>query len=308
MTGVTARLGELGIIERIRASAERTRMPGVRVGIGDDCAVLRVPRGHEMVVTTDFSLEGRHFRRDWHTAESAGHRCLARGLSDVGAMGAKPLAAFLSLALPKAYDLDWVEGFMGGFGELARRWGVELAGGDTAQAPGEEILADIVVTGTVKAGRALLRSGAGEGDRIYVTGRLGGAAAEIAGMAAGVGGSRGRQSFPEPRVGVGMTLLRRRLATACIDLSDGLSTDLRHLCGASGVGADLTGVPVSEGATLEQALHGGEDYELLFTSAGTVGRQIAGVDVTCVGEIVAATGVRMNGVELPPGGWEHFRE
>lgn len=308
MTNALRRLGELGLIERIRALAEGTRVAGVRVGIGDDCAVLRVPRGHEMVVTTDFSLEGRHFRRDWQTAESVGHRCLARGLSDVAAMGAKPLGAFLSLALPREYELAWVDGFVAGFAELARRWEVQLAGGDTAQAPGSEILADVVVTGSVRAGRALLRTGAGVGDRIYVTGRLGGAAVELEGMAARVLGGRGRQSFREPRVGVGLALVRRRLATACMDLSDGLSTDLTHLCRASRVGAELTGVPVAEGATLEQALHGGEDYELLFTAAREtrVPKRIAGVQVTDVGKIVAGEGARVDGVEMKPRGWEHL--
>ncbi len=194
MAGGRGRLNELGLIERIRVSAERSRVAGVRVGIGDDCAVLRVPRGHEMVVTTDLSLEGRHFRRDWHTAESAGHRCLARGLSDVAAMGAKPLGAFLSLALPREYDLDWVDGFLVGFVELAKRWEVQLAGGDTAQAPGGEILADVVVTGTVRAGKALLRSGAKVGDRIYVTGRLGGGGG---GTGSDSGGGAGRRRTAE---------------------------------------------------------------------------------------------------------------
>src|SRR5580698_10308373 len=135
---------ELELIERIRAGS-RGRNAAVKVGIGDDCAVLRVPAGHEMVVTTDFSLEGRHFRRDWHTAQSAGHRCLARGLSDVAAMGGRPIAAFLSLALPKGFQVVWVDGFIEGFGALAERFGVELAGGDTSEAPGDGIAADVTV-------------------------------------------------------------------------------------------------------------------------------------------------------------------
>ena len=310
MTDAKSRLGELALIDRICASTRGTKVTGVRVGIGDDCAVLRVPRGHEMVVTTDFSLEGKHFRRDWHSAESVGHRCLARGLSDIAAMGAKPLGAFLSLALPQQYDLRWVDDFVAGFTGLAKRWRVELAGGDTAQAPGEEILADVLVTGTVRAGRALLRTRAGVGDRIYVTGRLGAAAVELEGMMASAPVGRGRQRFPEPRVGVGLALVRRRMATACMDLSDGLSTDLGHLARASGVGAELTGLPLYDDATLEQGLHGGEDYELLFTATREtrVPKRIAGVEVTCVGEIVAGAGVRMDGVAVEPGGWAHFRE
>ncbi len=294
---------ELELIERIRAGGPAAGA-AVRVGIGDDCAVLAVPRGCEMVVTTDFSLEGRHFRRDWHTAESAGHRCLARGLSDIAAMGARPLAAFLSLALPAGFELAWVDGFLGGLRGLAERFDVTLAGGDTAQAMGAEVLADIVVTGAVPRGRALLRSGARVGDDLYCTGRLGASAVELAAMAAGVRGTRGAQSFPEPRIAVGLKL--RGLASACMDLSDGISTDLRHLCEASGVGAELTGVPVADGATLAQALHGGEDYELLFAAGERVPGRIAGVEVTRIGTVVAGSGVRFRGEELRAGGWEHF--
>jgi len=304
-------LAELQLIRRIRALSS-SRNPAVRVGIGDDCAVLHVPAGHEMIVTTDFSLEGRHFRRDWHSAQSAGHRCLMRGLSDVAAMGGRPLAAFLSIALPKGFDINWLDGFMEGFGALAGRFRVELAGGDTSEAPGAEILADVMVVGAVKQGRALLRSGAQPGDGIYVTGSLGGSAVELEEMR--IGRNRresGPQSFPEPRVTVGLALARRGIATSCMDLSDGLSTDLRHLCEASGGGAEVNGVaiPVAVGATMEQAMHGGEDYELLFTarSGVKVPRRIAGIGVTWIGKVVAASGVRVDGSELMAGGWEHFR-
>ena len=176
--------GEAGLISRIRAG-NRSRNGAIRLGIGDDCAVIRVARGHEMVVTTDFSLEGRHFRRDWHSPQSVGHRCLLRGISDVGAMGGKPIAAFLSLALPKGFGLDWVDGFVEGFDALAAHCGIELAGGDSAEAAGAEIIADVVVVGCVRKGRELVRTGAQVGDCIYVTGTLGGAAAELAELAAG---------------------------------------------------------------------------------------------------------------------------
>ena len=333
------KMGELQLIGRIRAGAA-SRNAGVRVGIGDDCAVLRVRTGSELVVTTDFSLEGRHFRRDWHSPQSAGHRCLARGLSDVAAMGGRPLAAFLSIALPKGFftpfhsivpnqmvwtdGVGWLDGFMEGFNALAAQHGVELAGGDTSEAPGEEILADVMVLGEVKRGMALLRSGARVGDGMYVTGTLGGAAAELAGLAAGSVASapqtmkpfeRGHpgaypQSFPEPRVAVGLALARRGIASSCMDLSDGLSSDVRRICEASGVGAEMNSaaIPLGVGATLEQALHGGEDYELLFTARPDVKvpRRIAGVGITRIGTIVAAKGVRLDGRELQPGGWEHF--
>jgi thiamine-monophosphate kinase len=314
-------MGELALIERIRArSAASGGASGVRLGIGDDCAVLRVPAGHDTVVTTDFTLERRHFRRDWHSPESAGHRCLARGLSDVAAMGAKPIAAFLSLALPAEYEVPWLDRFLHGLTALAERHGVVLAGGDTAQAPGPEVLADIVCVGSVRRGRALLRSGARVGDRIYVTGTLGGAAAELAALAAGAlcatedrGGGQ-PQSFPQPRVAAGRALAGRRLATSCMDLSDGISSDLAQLCRASGCDAELNlqALPLGVGATLAQALGGGEDYELLFTAAaGTrIPRRIGGVGVTAVGTMVARRGddvaVWADGQRLEASGWEHL--
>jgi len=146
--------------------------------MGDDCALLQVPAGRELLVTTDFSLESVHFRRDWHPAESVGHRCLARGLSDIAAMGGEPLACFLSLALPKQLPQKWIDDFMRGLLRLAGQSETTLAGGDTAQSP-DPIAADIVVVGTVPAGQAILRSGARPGDSIYVTGELGGSAATL---------------------------------------------------------------------------------------------------------------------------------
>ena len=225
-------------------------------------------------------------------------------------MGGRPAAAFLSLALPKGFDIHWLDGFIEGFGALAERFGVELAGGDTSEASGEEILADVMVVGAVKRGKALLRSGAKPGDGIYVSGTLGGSAVELEQMRVGAARpKRGSQSYPEPRVAVGLALARRGIAASCMDLSDGLSTDLRQLCEASGVRAELKGavIPLGAGASMEQALHGGEDYELLFTARGKVPRRIAGVTITRIGTVVAGEGVRLDGVELRVGGWEHFR-
>jgi thiamine-monophosphate kinase len=322
-------MGERALIEQIRRGS-RGRFPGLVLGIGDDCAILRPAVGSEVLVTTDFSLEGRHFRRDLHPAESVGHRCLARGLSDLAAMGAVPMAAFLSLALPRemmatSRGRSWVEGFFRGLRALGERYRCPLAGGDTAESG--SILADITLVGTALAGKALRRSGGRVGDLLYCTGRLGGAAAELEGMLARgwmgrVGKAAGEhpQLFPEPRVGVGEALRRRGLVRACIDLSDGLSTDLGHLCAESGVGAEVEEAalpvhPLAVGArALELALNGGEDYELLF-SAGPgvkVPRQIAGVAITRIGRLVrgrSVTLVRADGrrERLEAGGWEHFR-
>ncbi len=288
-------------------------------GIGDDCAVLRPPRGHEILVTTDFSLENVHFRRDWHPPQSAGHRCLARGLSDIAAMGGEPLAAFLSLALPADLPQRWADGFLRGLLGLAAQFKVPLAGGDIAQSPAG-VLADIVMIGSVPAGRVLLRSGAKPGDALYVTGALGGSAAAVRALLSGKKvrpAQHGTHFFPEPRISVGSVLRARRLADACIDLSDGLSTDLSHICEESRVGAVLyaESIPLARGATLELALHGGEDYELLFPAPPRtrVPRQIAGISITRIGEIIRGSRVFLadrTGRRRPlaPRGWEHFRK
>jgi thiamine-monophosphate kinase len=294
----------------------------VLAGIGDDSAVLRWPPGRECLVTTDFSLEGIHFRREWHAAQSVGHRCLARGLSDIAAMGGDPVAAFLSLALPRELPQSWVRGFIRGLMALARKYGVTLAGGDTAAAP-HGILADIVVVGSVPRGEAVLRSGARVGDRIFVSGELGGSAAALVEMQRGRkvnARAYGRHFYPEPRIEVGRVLREKKLASAMIDLSDGLSTDLAHICDESGVGAELEAVRIprvgkaAQEVSLELALHGGEDYELLFTAAARkrVPARIAGVAVTEVGRITRARGMALldqegSGRRLEARGWEHFR-
>lgn len=323
--------GELDLIAQVRRSAPR-KGGALRLGIGDDCAVLRPPAGHDVLVTTDFSLEGVHFRRDWHPAHSAGHRCLARGLSDLVAMGARPTAAFLSLALPHgmrttAGGKRWVDGFLAGLLALAERTGTPLAGGDTAAAPGEQVLADIVLLGSAPSGTELRRGGARPGDLLYVTGALGGSAAELLAVSkspakyrAAMDGSTHPHLFPQPRLRTGERLRSAGLATAAIDLSDGLSTDLRHLCEESGVGAEvraqdlplhplLSSQPAKQ--ALHSALHGGEDYELLFTARrGTrMPRTVGGVRVTCIGRMTRSKDVVLlrDGIAEPlaPGGWEH---
>jgi thiamine-monophosphate kinase len=282
--------------------------------------VLRIPRGHEVLVTTDFTLEGVHFRREWHPPEVVGRRCLTRGLSDIAAMGGEPLAAFLSIALAEDVSQKWVDRFLKGLLELAREFRVPLAGGDTAQSAGG-IQADIVVVGSVPKGKAVLRSGARPGDHIYVTGELGGSAAAIAAVRERKvrPGDYERHFHPVPRVQAGMWLRRRGLASAMIDVSDGLSTDLEHICEESGVGAEIeaaaipraqVGHPATEIA-LDLALHGGEDYELLFTSAERIPAKVAGVRVTRIGRIVRRRGMVLIGEDgrrrLAAKGWEHFK-
>jgi len=320
---------EKALIRRIRSRARsRRRQRVLRTGIGDDAAVLGCPSGFEILVTTDFSLEGVHFRREWHPADSVGHRCLTRGLSDIAAMGGDPLATFLSLALPADLPQDWVDGFVRGLLRLGREYDVPLAGGDTAESPGG-VLADIVVVGRVPTGKALLRSGARPGDSIYVTGELGRSSWTLqrlreGGLAALAPKGKPRYAdhdphfYPQPRIAVGQWLRKQGLATAAIDVSDGLSTDLGHVCEESGVGALVfeaavprpSGLPTS---SLHYALHGGEDYELLFAAPRSrpVPAKVAGVRITRIGEIIRGRDlwlVDSHGQRktLPQRGWEHF--
>lgn len=310
-------LAEKELIRRIRRAAG---VPKSGMGIGDDCAVLQLPRGQETLITTDFTLENVHFRREWHSAESVGHRCLARGLSDIAAMGGEPRAVFLSLALPRDEDQLWVEDFLSGLFDLAARYNVHLAGGDTAQSP-DGVLADIVVLGSVPKGKAVLRSGARVGDFIYVTGFLGKSSRTLLELRQGerlrATRAHRRHFFPEPRIDAGRLLREKKLATAMIDTSDGLSTDLQHICDESHVGAvlypdALPRLPGKQG--LQFALHGGEDYELLFTARPNrhVPKQIRDVPVTRIGEIISGNSIylatRKGRIQpLEVAGWEHFR-
>lgn len=383
-------VGEIDLIAAIRS---RAAQPGraLRLGIGDDCAILRPPPGHEIVVTTDLSLENVHFRRDWHPPESVGHRCLARGLSDLAAMGATPLAAFLSIALPrelnaqqnrrksgsgKSWPADtWIDRFLDGFLALAKAANVPLAGGDTAQSPALQspqvksvpsagrtqapsglAIADILLIGSVKRGASLLRSNARVGDVIYVTGALGGAAAELLALernpkkfAALTKAAAGHPHlYPQPRIAAAQALSTRFKIRTGIDVSDGLSTDLTHICEESGVAAELdaAAIPIHSLALQAQkkdrtasaignslssvldnglapplnlALHGGEDYELLFTAAARtrIPKRIADIAIHPIGKIVARKRrtplitLRTAGgqtIPLQPRGWEHFRK
>jgi len=232
-------------------------------------------------------------------------------------MGGRPIAAFLSVALPRELPQRWVDRFFAGLLRLAEKYEVELAGGDTSQSPAG-VLADITVVGSVRRGKALRRSGARVGDQIYVTGAFGESAAALRLLTHKK--IKRRDVFPEPRIAVGEWLIEHRFATSCIDISDGLSTDLLHICEESGVGAvvNAAAVPVHPSAGklrdgFNLALHGGEDYELLFTAPknSRIPGRIASVQVTHIGEITSGSAVRLsqNGRArvLIPAGWEHFR-
>lgn len=310
---------EKKIIEAIRRKVIGTR--ALVRGIGDDCAILRIPSGNELLVTTDFSIENVHFRRKWHPAELVGRRCLTRGLSDVAAMGGEPVAAFLSLAVDGKVPQTWVNRFMEGLLQMADEFHVPLAGGDTAQSAGG-IQADIAVVGSVPKGTAVLRSGAKPGDRIYVTGQLGGGGAALDRLMKRkpLGSDYAPFLRPEPRLAVGQWLRREKIASAMIDLSDGLSTDLGHICQESRVGAELDSEAIPRAALasrsdrvgVEFALNGGDEYELLFTAASDVPAKIAGIRVTAIGRITRPAGMRLVGKDgrsrrLKTAGWEHFK-
>jgi thiamine-monophosphate kinase len=237
-------------------------------------------------------------------------------------MGGEPVAAFLSLALPSDLPQRWADQFISGLLKLAKRFNVTLAGGDTAASP-SGVLADIVVVGSVPKGKAILREGARPGDRIYVTGQLGRAAQQVNDLYShkpkGKRARRHSATLPMPRVEVGKLLRERGLASAMIDVSDGLSTDLSHICEESGVGADIweNAVPRakfrSNLVAVRFALHGGDDYELVFTASrkSRVPDRIAGVVVSQIGEITRGRKLTLIGEggvrsELVPQGWEHF--
>ncbi len=274
-------MNELEIIERLRRI--NTPSKDVALGIGDDCAIYRPRAGEELLFTTDQMIEDVHFTRA-QSAASIGERALARSLSDIAAMGGEPRFCLVALA---AGSTKWIEDFYRGLLRLAKRTGVTLAGGDLAR--DEKTHCDVTVCGSAPRGKALRRDGARVGDSIFVSGRLG----------------KPWDRRIQPRLALGRSL--RGAATSCIDLSDGLSLDLHRLCSASEVAAEIDRVPVLKGSTEERALHGGEDYELLFTlPEGTAGPR----GVTRIGRIVRgkAGQIHFQGRLLEPRGYDHFRK
>jgi len=314
----------------------------VVAGIGDDAAVFRSSAGKETVVTADLLVEDIDFRRNTTPPYLLGHKALAVSLSDIAAMGARPLWSLVSIGVPDdVWKTDFVDRLYDGWMDLANRYGVQLIGGDTSRT-NERIVIDSIVIGECSAGLAVKRSGASAGDHIYVTGSLGAAAAglrliergaHLAEQNLGDEDSQKldhvllRQLRPEPRSGWGIVLGEERLATSMIDLSDGLSSDLNHLCTASNTGAlvDASRLPIDDRVVelcgrraldpLQLALHGGEDFELLFTvkpeNVARLPRRVDGVDIKRIGEIQAVSeGVMISEGsrkwELKPAGWKHF--
>jgi thiamine-monophosphate kinase len=307
---------------------------GLTLGIGDDAALVRVTHDRDWILTTDLSIEGIHYLHNLHPAASVGHRALARALSDVAAMGGVPRFALVSLALSQEAPRSWLQGLFGGISRLARRCHVAVIGGDTAIVPGPTVI-DVVAAGEARKGEALRRSGAHPGDLIFVSGRLGLSALGLCLLKAG---SRSRAAwatsalrahcYPEPQIRLGQFLSRQQLASALIDLSDGLSSDLGRLCRASGVGARIwpERIPVPPIGRardahlwdpLQLALHGGEDYQLLFTvptaKVSRVPSHFHGVPLFQIGEIqqskktlLLRAGARPE--DLLPAGYDHFRK
>lgn len=296
---------ENALVAQIRKLADRKCSSSLIRTIGDDCAIVRPRSGEDLVFTTDFVLEDRHFTFDTHTPEDIGHKALARSLSDLAAMGAKPLFCLVSLALPAENADAFVKRFYRGLLRLATKYKVTLAGGDLARFP--KIVVDVMCCGTVLSRESLLRSAARVGDVIYVTGYLG---LSALGLRTRAGAAWKRHLRPQPRIEVGLAL--RKLGVRCaMDISDGLSIDLARLCMESGVSAELqTTLPVGRNATLRDALHGGEDYELLFTAqeAVKIPHKISGIAITRIGRIIKrkSVSVTLNGWPLAQGGFDHF--
>ncbi len=299
---------ELKTLERIRKKIPATRGTRLVAGIGDDCAILRTPRSREdLLLTTDLLVEDIHFERATHTASAIGHKALARGLSDIAAMGGKPRFCLVSLGLPKWAGTRWIDGFYRGLLRLSEQAGAVLAGGDLARS--EKLVCDIVVAGTVPRGTALCRDGARPGDAIYVSGVLGGSAL---GLSSRRGAAWRRHLWPAPRLALGEYLRRSGRVTAAMDLSDGLSIDLHRLALASGVSAVIDRpIPVFHGATLEQALHGGEDYELLFTApvSARIPSRHRSIPLTRIGTVRQGRAGKLElfGWPVAPLGWDHLR-
>lgn len=302
----------------------------LRVGIGDDAAVWQPRPGCETVLTCDWFLQGSHFLLERHPPHAIGWKCLSRAVSDLAAVGAEPRCFLLSLALPPAQTGLWLDEFLRGLRSASQKLNCVAAGGDTTRR--SEVLINVTVVGECPAGRAVLRGGAKPGDIIFASGKLGEAEYGLRLLCKKHRRLNLRDRhlrkhlYPQPRLAVAFWVASRQLATAMMDLSDGLSSDLPRLCAASKVGAQiretlLPRVKLAERDRaqfdpLSLALHGGDDYELLFTvaarNAARIPRRIGGVPITRIGEITSARNIvlfdRNQGRKpLAKQGWDPFR-
>ena len=352
-------MNEFDFIRRLREQTRsRQQSSRLSVGIGDDAAVIRQYSDRDFVLTTDLLVEGIDFHPQTTPPQLLGHKALAVSMSDIAAMGARPRWALASVGFANdVWDSNFKDDFFAGYLGLADRYGVTLAGGDVSAS--QQIVIDSILVGEVTTGRAVLRSTAQPGDQIFVTGSLGGAAAGLklielgarveARAAARADGESARrqtadrrtthdddaihalllrQLSPQPRVGWGIVLGEEHLATSMIDISDGLSSDLHHLCAESNVGAtiDAASLPLDEHVVqlcgrraldpLALALHGGEDFELLFTVAPEnvtrLPKFVDGIPISHIGEVTSQTAIRIREKtrewDLQPQGFRHFSD
>jgi len=322
-------LGEFGFIDRIKAGVHEGS--GVCLGIGDDCAVLDLPPGHQLVTTTDMLIEEIHFRAEWTDMASLGRKSVAVNVSDIAAMGGTPRYLYLSLGFPKDFPLEALDGFVEGFLDACRFYGVSLVGGDTCSSPAPFVIS-VTVEGSVPEGRFVSRGGARPGDAVYASGTLGDSALALHLLATGETPQpflRDRHINPQARTRLGAALGENALPSAMIDLSDGLLSDLGHILECSGAGALVEEelLPLSEPfrAALRKspelirlALAGGEDYELLFTVPAAKEKEIqtiaemAELPLTRVGRITEkAQGLTVRAADgkiyrPARGGFNHF--
>jgi thiamine-monophosphate kinase len=302
-------LGEADLITRIR---DRFRNASLPVGIGDDAAIVDLPPGHSLVFCSDLLVESRHFLREIHPPDSIGYKAVAVNVSDVGAMGGVPMYFVVSLAAPGDLEIAWVDLFYSGVKKACDKFDIALVGGDSSSS--RDIFVDVSMIGRIPQDGAVLRSGARVGDKIYVTGTLGGSMQGLELLRAGKKDGRAieRHLRPEPRHRVGAAV--RKQSHAMTDVSDGLSTDLTHIAVSSGVTARIyrDKLPAEEGSTEIQVLHGGEEYELIIT-APELPDSVEGVNLTCIGEIVPSIKEHQvllvdgsSELVLHPRGWDHF--
>lgn len=325
-------LSELELIAEIANQQKGSEPENLILGIGDDCAVQRIADGRVSLLTTDTLIEGVHFDRRWHPEDLLGRKAVSVNVSDIAAMGGRPQFALLSLGVSSECDKKWLDGFLAGFNSVLEEYSLCLIGGDTVHS-GERLMISVTVVGEMAEDNVCYRSGAKVGDLIWVSGFLGEAAAGLELCRKNITGNKTYKPLvkahldPEPKVVLGVEMAESRLVNAMMDISDGLATDLAHICSASGVGAEIdrSAIPLSAAllaasqelncSPLDLALKGGEDYQLVFTSPPerresviTIASNL-GMKIYCVGRIVDDSGVFLcqgkKRIDISYRGYEH---